>query len=320
MFDNELLKYYKQGHSTSGYIDAKELGIFLNLARTPRKLTPVKVDGRNYFIKKTCNDPATAKCRQDAEILLSQIYCKLGIESAIYLPAQNSYGNFLICDDVKSPKTELAGTHLYSYLAGTGLYSLPLFGNDENKKQQNLRTKLISQVYTPQAIYEQTKMRVADIASFNQDRHYQNFFYTLQRPVIQPEPVDNETATSVDIMQYFRNLLPNKATGVVAIDFEDSGTTLQEITKGNPYADFLNIYENDFDESAMPRENVIEQFKTNEAFAQTIDKQELAEEIGSVDPASVASDIKETTDYVIDPKMVDVLSRSFNEVAEALTE
>ena len=65
---------------------------------------------------------------------------------------------------------------------------------------------------------------------------------------------------------------------------------------------------------------MIEQFKINETIAPIIDVKQAAEEIGNINPNEVAKDIKQATGYTVDQGYVDYISKSFDNMAEDLTQ
>ena len=309
MFDNGILKYYIDNPHKDGYLDSKVLGISHNVTGTKRKVEKVIIGGENFYLKSATPFEDVSKRNMDAEILLSQLYCKAGIESAIYLPAENEYGKFLVCDDVTQPNIISAGSHLFPYLSGTENHTLPFLC------KANLGVNLPS-ILTQNAMMEQTKMRILDTASFNTDRHYFNFFYKLKRPSQQNG--QQESSMSGNIMQYFRNLISNPANEVVSIDYEISGEIIDRLARGYEDAGKESGYDNDFSYSPLIRTEMMEEIKSNEELANLIDKKEFAEEIGSLNPSAVAEDIKQTIGYEVNPKAVDVLSKSYDEMAETL--
>ena len=121
---------------------------------------------------------------------------------------------------------------------------------------------------------------------------------------------------SSQIMRYYRNLLPNIATDVVSIDYGASGTIMSDIAQDKQNSDTL--YENDFGYVSLSRENMINEIETNEQLAQLIDKKDLAEVIGSINPSLVAQDVKDTIGYEVDSSLVDILSKSYDDMAETL--
>ena len=148
-----------------------------------------------------------------------------------------------------------------------------------------------------------------DVASYNNDRHFGNFFYVLERDEHSRQEQEDFNF-GARIVNYFRATRPNKATDVVAIDFESSSSILYP---RNEY-----VYMNDFGSKELTREQIYDKFKHDENFAELIDKDELAETIGSLDPSAVAKDIKQTIGYEIDEDFVDSLERSYDEIVVIL--
>lgn len=310
MFDNDLIKYYKNADSKDGFLNATTLGITHNATTTMHRVKRVIINGKSYYLKSLTPSSTTAKQNADAEVLLSQLYCKFGIDSTIYLPAQNKYGKFLICDDVEDKDVVTASSHLYPFVTEMENNSLPFLINPSKLNVD------LSRILTQNAMIEQTKMRVLDAASFNCDRHYANFFYRLLRT---PEKIENsQREESSPVMQYFRNLVPNPAKEVVSIDYGISGGTLHEMAHDREDVDGFNLYESDFSFSLITKDEFLDEVKTNEQFAELIDKKQLAEDIGNLNPSSVAEDIKQTIGYSVDPKVVDVLTKSYDDMAETL--
>ncbi len=307
MYDNGLLKYYNKFATGEGYLDTTKIGFVKNLDMVMFKATRCQIEGKSYYVKSHSLKGILHKPQADAEILLSQIYSKLGIPSSIYLPAQHQGEKFLLCDDVEKPNVVLATNYLAERFNAKHPMLTPFLSST--------RTGANSQkLYTKNAMQQQTKMRILDTASYNTDRHYANFFYTLQRDV-KPQ---TDYSLHGQVINYFRSLVPNKVEDVVAIDFESSGGNIQTLQGGRDANEPFNSYMNDFKPGVMTRSEMLTEIQTNDCLAELIDKQELAESIGSLDPSGVASDIEETTGYEIDPKMVDTLAKSYDEMAELL--
>lgn len=312
MYDNGLLEHYRSLKSQDGYLDVSTLGVTENPLEYTDNVVHKLIDGKSYYTKFVVPSQTTAKYLCDAEILLSQIYNKAGISSAVYLPVYNEHSKFLISNDVEKPDVVLARNHLFEKLLGEGRICLPFLA-----KKETMRVNPAS-IYTTYAMQQQTKMRVLDTASYNFDRHYGNFFFKLHHapddlPVVTLQDVKNSRTGIIDTIT---GILQNKVQDVVAIDFDVSGLLLDPL--GKNLIQIFDSYYDDFSMFEEPRDRVIEQIQTSEEFAQLMDKQALAEEIGSLSPACVAREIKETIGYQIEPKMVDTLSRSYDEMAETL--
>lgn len=303
MYDNGLLKYYRQ-NALGGFLDTTKIGLIKNTDMIISSVAKCSINDKSYYIKKHGLADNLYKPRADAEILLSQIYSKLGVPSSIYTPAQYNGEQFLVCDDVEKSNVMLASNYLASRFSLNKPRLMPFLS--QGRVGANPHT-----FFTKNAMAEQTKMRILDTASYNTDRHMANFFYTLERD-FKPEQVGT---IGEQIVSYFRSLVPNRATGVVAIDFESSGGNISVIADGG---EPLNGYMNDFQNALLTRQEMLNRIQNNEKLESVIDKQDFAEEIGSVNIPSIAEDIKETTGYEVDSKMVDILSSSYDDMAELL--
>lgn len=303
MYDNGLLKYYRQ-NALGGFLDTTKIGFVKNFDMLISSVTQCSIDGKKFYAKKLGIADNLYKPRADAEILLCQVYSKLGVPSSIYTPAQSQDEQFLLCDDVEKDNVMLATNYLASKFSLTKPRLMPFLSQGRVGANPY-------RYFTKEAMAEQTKMRILDTASYNTDRHMANFFYTLQRD-IKPE---QDGTLGEQIVSYFRALVPNRATGVVAIDFESSGGNINSMIESDSP---LNGYMNDFQNSTMTRQEILDQIQNNEKLESVLDKQDFAEEIGSVNIPSIADDIKEITGYEVDAKMVDILSSSYDVMAELL--
>lgn len=328
MYDNGLLEYYRSLKHNNGFLNVSSLGVNFNYLYTKNQVVHEDIKGKPYYIKSATPTRYFTKQMCDAEILLSQIYNKAGIQSAVYLPARNNSSSFLICNDVAKEDIVLASDYLikkcdFPYLP----FLAPL---------EELRAKP-TDIYTLHAMKQQTLMRVLDTASFNYDRHGANFFYKLQPTTsiqnsqvcslfnssqLEPNPQSSQNEC-VGVLNTERSQTPRAVSemvdDVVAIDFGVSGSVIAQL-ENNPDADKFNIYKSDFATFNTPREKVIKEIRTNERFAELVDKQELAETIGGINPSSIAEDIKQTTGYEVNPVMIDILSKSFDDMAEGLVQ
>ncbi len=313
MYDNGLLEYYRSLKSRDGFLDVTPLGVTKNYFFTQKNVAHEQIDGKPFYVKTSSPTHCFSKQTCDAEILLSQIYNKAGIPSAVYLPVCNTHASFLLSNDVEKPDTVIASSHLIDKLAGLGTIALPFLAQKDEIRVNPAK------IYTTYAMQQQTKMRVLDAASYNYDRHSSNFFFKLHHAPFSAQSITLQKldGQSSPVTQLVKGMGPNKVQDVVAIDFGVSGSVIGELEK-NPYADMFNIYSSDFATFSEPREKIIEEIQTNEKFAALMDKDALAETIGSLDPSAVATDIKETTGYQVDTKMVDILAKSYDDMAEIL--
>ncbi len=275
MYDNGLLKYYKNG-SYNGFLDAsnmplsliKKLGPRLNLCSLPEGM----------FYSKYAGDSILGKRIVDAEILVSQIYNRAGLRSAVYLPVNLNGINTILSNNIETQDTLIAGDCIKSFSRDSETFPMDFLSSSHTKEE-------VLKYFTDRALEQQIKMRVYDTASYIGDRHTGNYLYTLN---------------------------DGKIDGVSCIDFEVSGLVLGESTREE------EGYPNDFIEGDLTRQQLLEKYKTSSLVSYFIDKSQLAEEIGSINPQEVADDIKVSTGYEIDSGYTQFLARSYNEVAESL--
>ncbi len=316
MYDNGLLQYYQSLKSQKGFLDATQLGVDINLKLKNGKVRRGTINGKSYYLKSAIKAHKVNESFYDAEILLSQIYNKAGIESAVYLPATFSDGEFLVSNDVEREDVVLASKYLYTSLKGAKSVSIPFLAGEEDLKVKPTK------FYTKQAMQQQTKMRILDAITCNYDRHRDNFFYTLRRPLDEPSSKETEESAlpvGSQIVNYFKHLVPNKATDVVAIDFGISGNLMPLLNYGEQYASLFDSYYNDFSRRTMHRDEMIDRISSDENLASLIDKKEFAETLGGINPYGVAQEIQDTIGYTINPTYLNFLDHSFSEMAENLS-
>ena len=285
MFDNGLLKYYKYRAYRDGFLDSAEARI--------------KESAGAKFFETTvkCNSPIGnfykkfkhffSKETADAEILLSQIYYGAGLNSTIYTPASDGSDLFLLCNDIKTEDVVKA-KDFHSLIALET-------GRSEQEVKSVMATPTSSDIlkyFSQKALSQKVKTRVLDAATLNPDRQDCNYFYVLDKS--------------------------GKAVDVATLDYERSGI---EATNQIAFGGHIAVnsgYQNDFGLSKASPATVIDAIKRSELVQSVIELPKLAEEIGSIDVNSTALDISRTTGYVVEPKYVDVISRSLNQTAEML--
>ena len=197
MLDNGLLKYYKNFADKSGRLEVKKVpGLTLDYLYGA-KIRVFKKDDCDYFCKHI------SKSRMDAEILISQLYPRLGVPSAVYLPAivkGEEVPTAVISDDAKKSGRVVSVSGEYqmalSNLAGGG-----------TKYQEYLTNNCLKQIAV---------MQVLDTATRNIDRHSGNFFLKLNQD--------------------------EKADGIVTIDHEISGMGCFGSKNDEYYVSFFSPY------------------------------------------------------------------------------
>ncbi len=307
MYDNGLLKYYKQKAYKDGVLPLEDLPA--QQLKKSGRIRVYNINGSRFYTKAPRD--FNLKRAFDPEILLSQIYAKAGISSALYLPASVLSSNIIVSNDVATNSSiQLACNFISSVIDSEDRNNLDFL---------NPNTTFVdySKYFTLRALQQQTKLRVFDTASYNSDRHDENFYYKVLSYWNQQETVDafGQTSKTSTIVQ--------KADDVLSIDYELSGfNSFKRMSLSDVELDMLNqkgcYYHTDFNGTTLLREEVLDEFRGNELFANLVDKKELAEEIGSVSPMAVAQDIKDTIGYEVEPKYAEFLERSFEEVAETL--
>ena len=312
MFDNGLLQYYESLGSQKGILNASGLKFTPNLEIKKGKVRRGTINGKSYYLKSALRANKVDMAYYDAEILLSQIYNRAGIDSAVYLPVMFSDGHYLVSNDVESERSILASKYFYSCSKGSKILSIPFLAD---KKDLSVNP---SKFYTKKAMQQQTKMRILDTATCNYDRHRDNFFYKVRQPIVDAKKDDGEVTEGSSIVDFFRGIIPNKATDVVAIDFGVSGNIAPLLHFGEEYISIYDHYSNDFSRKLMYRDELINEIAENENLSQLIDKKDFAETIGSINPYSVAQDIQDTTGYAVNQDYTSFLSKALDDMAETL--
>ncbi len=312
MYDNGLLQYYKTLGSKDGILDARSLDASENLIVKKGKVKRCSINGGSYYLKSALRAHKPDRHYYDAEILLSQIFNKAGIPSAVYLPATFSDGEFLVSNDVEKDDVVLASRYLGTSLKVEKTKTIPFLASSEEIMVKPTK------YYTKNAMRQQTRMRILDTASCNYDRHKNNFFYSLRSSLEATPQQEEERSVGSEIVDYFRSLIPNKAKDVVAIDFGISGSIIEMLKYGSQYVSLFDLYSNDFGRKPLQRDEMIEKIEESEALATLIDKNDFAETIGSLDPIGVAQDIKETIGYTVDNNFTSFLAKAYDDMAETL--
>lgn len=285
MYDNGLIEYYRQLNSRDGFLNVKPLRI--QEVNKPKLIgTTVRCKSpHGYFFKKFNN--WFSKDVADAEILLSQISSKLGLNSAIYTPAQEDGKLFLLSNDVWGDRTVPAEAfHEYiSIVEGKPFY--------KNGNLLNFTAQELSKYFTPNALEQKIKMQLFDTASNNPDRSITNYFYNI-----------NENLQAEDVV-----LIDHERSGIQANGYYLSGRKLYCSSK----------FSNDFYKQPLSRQGIIENFKENENnLFGNLNISDFANELGCLNVRETALDITRTIGYVVDPKYVDYISSSYNNMAEML--
>jgi len=288
MYDNGLLKYFRQRYSKDGFLDVKGLRI-KEVGRGSIFDTTVRCKSPSgYFYKKFHN--YFSKEMADAEILLSQIYNRAGIQSAVYLPVKEDENCFVLSNDVAHQDGVVCSRDFHYYLSTLQNEQKSIRSQGEVFSGKSESSEILKH-FTNNALRQKILMRTLDVASNNPDRQDCNYFY-----------------------RYNEN---KQADSVLVIDHERSGITTNAYLSIGRNA-YESKYANDFGEGDLDKWDVIQQIKENEQVNSVYPHEELASKIGSVDVHETALDIARSTGYVVEPKYVDCLASSFSQVAEAL--
>lgn len=293
MEDNGLIKYYrdrKKGKDLTSTKKHKDFSILSKETDIKKVQCYLQTPEGIYYTK------CASKAEIDAETLLSQVFCKLGIQTALYLPAghKNKYV-YAVSNDITNENTILAKDYyeqLWANIKKDDSYSCVKVGQHPFympivKEQVELD---YNKFITPEAMRTLQMTRGLDMASFNTDRNWCNYYFQVEDNLIKD---------------------------IILIDHAMSGANV-ESTLCDDLVD--HMYFNEFN-SLLGRNNysrIISYFKNNEVVQDYITPQELAETIGSVDVVDVARDIKSTIGYKVNEKYVDYLANSFNDTAEDL--
>lgn len=318
MEDNGVLKYYREHRNRNGFLKTKEIDAvqyngtsveesFFRYLKTP--------NGRRFY-RKECYD----KISMDAEIILSQIYARAGLKTAIYTPAIDVKGNKVaLSNDVKSPLTIPA--HIY--------YKQIIAANPDEPFAECIPSHYVKDFplkhyLTNNAFRDKFKTDILDIGAENEDRHQGNYFWGR----VNPRLAEKLLSKTQPLMQPHGPVLKNSAGRVypavvdhiVLYDYGESAT-MYTAYRRSPYfgeedITYPNIFTNGCEKT---REEMIDQLLFNPNVQDIMTGDEMAEFAGSVNPGEVARDIKGTIGYTVDQGYVDYLSSSFDSLAKDLS-
>ncbi len=286
MEDNGLVKYYNSKGWAKHLLDANKNPEFYKLAKDLMKFNVMNIPtSGNYYLKK-----ASAK-ETGAEILLSQIYHKAGFDTALYTPVgKNGFYGYVLSNDVVQNKN-IQNARIFTFLNSKKAY--------EGIEDDNIKNQIINNIfYMPQTKQEEhtnyqdfitseamsslIQMRVFDVASFNPDRHPNNYQFEI---------------------------IDNKVVGLILFDYGMSG---QKYEKNNL------AYYNEFSLDKLTRQQFVECIKENENVQDFVSLQECAENIGGIDVVQSARDITEDIGYKFSSKFVSTIAKSYDDMAESL--
>jgi len=282
MYDNGLLKFYKKYARKDGYLKSKRCGLKLvaNDGEDP-SLDIIKTPTGRIFCKHL-----SLEREHNAEVLLSQIYQQVGLNSAIYTPilAQKNQ-TFVASNDVSDSTTMIGGKFFSSMAIAEGIRKKDTYipvRKEDNKLDY-------SKYFTKQAMEEYLKMRLFDCASVNGDRNDTNYFFSVQ---------------------------DGKAVQLRTFDHGFSGYASPKYIDTDYY--YTNFTGHNKCVGDNTREEILFHFKNSENILDYVSPASLAEELGSVDVMAVKQDIKQTIGYEIDQSYADMIATSYDYVANEL--
>ena len=298
MIDNGLLKYYPEYFDEFGRLQFDTLKIKSKESFNGRH-SVIKVQLKNklfskensnifYFHKSLGRNLGNSRGVQvdiaDNEVLLSQIYTMLGLKSAIYIPTidkDNVLG--VVSNNMVTPnsQTMLGFSLSTNLLESYENYKFP-YDCFKNYSEKEL---FLHKYFEEKALKDYVKMHVIDVACNNTDRNVGNFY--------------------VDVI-FDENNMP-KIHDIRLFDYEMSG--LQS----------AGFFKNGLGNGNLKtKEQMIEEFKTNEYVNSFYTPAQLAEMLGNIDVIETARDIKQTINYEIDDGLASNYARLIDDTAEAL--
>lgn len=290
MKNNGLIKYYRDYKDRYGRLKLDEIPEIEYKERLVTRYCTNKVvkyatPQKAYFGKYI---PQPFKI--DAEVLISQLYPKLGLKSAIYTPAVEYYWSMVMSNDLSTKPNFVNGIDFLRKMKIEQCKKKGIEAKEDSyplcipKSLEN--ASFIKKFFTDRGLKSFIEMQVIDTAAANTDRNASNFFVQ----------VNSE----------------GKAEEVITFDHEYSGVSIGVNPDYRSHANFIG--------SARYKSysECLFDIKQNETVASLVDMQELAEKIGSAPIAETAQDIKQTIGYQIDRHYVNALERSFETVAEDL--
>ena len=296
MYDNGLMHHYRQGlfqrggAVKAGLLDLRKLP-FREMGYSQRWGKGVEEyleflytpEGR-FYVKEDKKDGI------DAEVLLSQIYKQAGFNTAIYTPAiDRKSKKVVLSNDIQTD----TGVFPYDYLemVRNRHKNIPTADGFPTKISSDY---VLGRYHTKAGARAYLKMNLFDVAAVNYDRHLANYIYELDRL--------------------------GRVSDVSLYDFGESGHVYTSVKGQDPMYYEQNItYPNLFnDGSELTRQQMVEQFKTNEAVLSFISPQEMAESVGSINVTQTAKDIKAEIGYKVSQSYTDYIASSFDRMAEDL--
>lgn len=301
---NEILKHYRGKFNRNGFVDVSKDIVDEEFFSELTPASKLKLKCGTFY--KKLSEYGVAKAQMDAEVLLCQVYHKLGFKTAIYVPAQTDHFQFILSNDIQDKNVvpafeyhfELA--YIHNELKGSADC---LFVGKEHDYVP---------LFSPRILRKRAEMFLTDATALNYDRVDCNYYYLLNKNT-------------------------GKPADIILIDYESSGENFnhaeeyrRKYTPSDNYLDKYNTwltnslpltrehYQSDFNPMYVSREELIKKTKECEELEGVFDACEFANRMGSVDVNAVAKDIKREINYKVNQKYVDVLDKRFENTAEML--
>ncbi len=295
MYDNGLMYLYRQGLVDRGLVKRgvidlrklpfREMGFSQRWGKgVEAYLEFLHTPHGRFYVKEDMKDG------MDAEVLLSQIYKQAGFNTAIYTPAIDRKGHtVVISNDIQTD----TGVFAYDFL------KMVRNRHKDIKTADGFPSRLSSdyvlgRYQTKAGARAYLKMNLFDVASVNYDRHLSNYIYEVDR-----------LGRAVDVSVY---------------DFGESGHVYTSVKDQDPmYYEQDILYPNLFNNGMeLTRQEMVDQFRTNETVLSYITPTEMAESVGSIDVTKTARDIKAELGYKVSQSYTDYIAASFDCMAEDL--
>lgn len=282
MKDNGLLQYYRQKANKQG---------FLKLDALPFEKHPVttlkhKMDGRDFYIKKCLPFVCSA------EVLLSQIYDAAGIKTAIYLPGVVGREYAVVSNSVESANSVKAMEFFSNIKTKDAIVARTY--NTTNKPDSIIDC---SKHFTPQSMRELILTQALDVATFNTDRHFNNFFAEVN------DPFDIFRAEHFVSFDYGACLRASETDPRLINFYSTFGS-------GNQLFDRYPLLKS--------KDEIVDILRDDEILNSYMPRQEIAETLGSISAKDIAVDIFEQTGFAPDKYFVNRVDKSLYQTAEQL--
>ena len=306
MIDNGLLMYYPKYADEFGRLkfsslkrlDEKKVDGFLNnnfVAKSRLKKGFIFHKDTPFYYEKLYGslnllDRTRAEDKVDMEVLLSQIYANVGLDTAIYLPTINRNRVGVVSNNIVAPQV-----CTYFEFVSIMKKSNPNFKpNYDMFRKFKTKELMLESYFQKKPLEDFVLMHALDCACGNIDRHANNFFVSYER---------NENGVPV-------------INGIKLFDYGDSETYInEESSRPDNIYSFCNGLGGPV---KLSRPKLVDELKNNEFVNNIYTPVQLAKKIGEVDVFKTAEDVYQTTNYEIDSTLLDKLALCIDDTAEQL--